>query len=146
MHQHRSTSQNYLFIHPSQLSRLCSAAAISLAVLVFFGCASEVVRQPTSLSAVSVTSAQNKSVTSEVAISFSSGFSRTIRKGTEWKLIGSVAQGDVYKPIDSVLTLEGAHVHEAYLVASKGNLIGFYLPVEKSFSALDPFRTIKLWE
>ncbi len=65
------------------------------------------------------------------------GYSRVVRAGTHWRYIGSLAQGDVYKPIDSTFTVEGAHIHEAYLVLKDGVLVGFYLPVEQAISLLD---------
>ena len=35
-------------------------------------------------------------------------------------------------------TVEGAHVHEAYLVIAGEKLVGFYLPVESSFAPTTP--------
>jgi hypothetical protein len=70
------------------------------------------------------------------------GYARTLLKGTRWDLIGTIPEGEVYKPKDQVLTVECSHVHEAYLVVSGGTLIGFYLPVEKGFVPISP--TIKL--
>ncbi|MFL6260130.1 MAG: hypothetical protein ACJ76Y_10500 [Thermoanaerobaculia bacterium] len=63
------------------------------------------------------------------------GYRRTLRKGTRWKLVGALPQGEVFKSDDQVLTLECANVFEAYLVVSGRQLIGFYLPVEKGFVA-----------
>jgi len=34
--------------------------------------------------------------------------------------------------------VEGAHVHEAYLVVAGDRLVGFYLPVEKAYSPATP--------
>jgi len=65
-------------------------------------------------------------------------YERTLQKDTRWDLIGSIAEGEVYKPKDQVLTVECSHVHEAYLVVSGGNLVGFYLPVEKGFVPISP--------
>ena len=70
------------------------------------------------------------------------GYTRTLLKDTRWDLIGTIPEGEVYKPKDQVLTVECSHVHEAYLVVSGGALIGFYLPVEKGFAPIAP--TIKL--
>jgi hypothetical protein len=36
-----------------------------------------------------------------------------------------------------VFTVEGSHIHEAYLVVDSGTLVGFYLPAEQSYSKLD---------
>jgi hypothetical protein len=70
------------------------------------------------------------------------GYQRTLQKETRWDLVGSIAEGEVYKPRDQVLTVECSHVHEAYLVVSGGNLVGFYLPVEKGVVTISP--TIQL--
>ena len=51
-------------------------------------------------------------------------------------VVGRVAQGLVLKPTQTVLTIEGAHMHEAYAVHRDGQLVGFYLPVERAYSAL----------
>ncbi|QJE00375.1 hypothetical protein HH212_10360 [Massilia forsythiae] len=37
-----------------------------------------------------------------------------------------------------MFTLEGAHIHEAYLVIRDDTLVGFHLPAEAGFS---PLRT-----
>jgi hypothetical protein len=63
------------------------------------------------------------------------GYSRTLRKGTHWKLVGALPQGEVFKPEDQVLTLECSNIFEAYLVVSEKRLVGFYLPVERGFVA-----------
>jgi hypothetical protein len=63
------------------------------------------------------------------------GYDRTLRQDTVWLAAGSVAQGVVYKPRDTVFTLEGTNVHEAYLVLSGGRLVGYYLPAEHSYVA-----------
>ena len=64
------------------------------------------------------------------------GYSRTLLKGSNWDLIGSIPEGNVYKPRDQVLTVECSNVYEAYLVCVSQSLVGFYLPVEKGFVAL----------
>jgi hypothetical protein len=51
--------------------------------------------------------------------------------------VGSIAQGQVFRSVDSVLTIEGRQVHEAYLVISGGALLGFYLPGESNYAALE---------
>lgn len=68
-----------------------------------------------------------------VHIKLSTGYDRTLRRGTVWLNVGSVAAGDVYRPRDTVFSLEGTNVHEAYLVLSDGRLVGYFLPAENSF-------------
>ena len=71
-----------------------------------------------------------------VTIELPTGYSRSLVAGSLWREVGSLVQGKVFRPVDSVFSIEGRHVHEAYLVVRQGRLEGFYLPAEKSFSAL----------
>ena len=64
--------------------------------------------------------------------------SRTLRKTTRWDQVGTIAEGDVLRSKDQVLTLECSNVHEAYLVMSGDKLIGFFLPFEKGFVPHSP--------
>src|SRR5687768_14296820 len=73
-------------------------------------------------------------VLNDVSISVGVGYQRMIPRGSAWTRVGRVAEGDVYKPLDRVFTVEGAHVHEAYLVLAGDRVVGFYLPVERAFS------------
>jgi hypothetical protein len=65
-------------------------------------------------------------------------YSRTLRKATRWDQVGMIAEGDVLRSKDQVLTLECSNVHEAYLVMSGDKLIGFFLPVERGFVPHSP--------
>jgi hypothetical protein len=47
--------------------------------------------------------------------------------------VGHIQQGDVYRPRDTVFSVEGTNVHEAYLVLSGEKLVGYYLPAEHSY-------------
>jgi hypothetical protein len=69
------------------------------------------------------------------------GFSRTLRQNTRWEFVGTIAEGEVYRSRDQVLTVECSNVFEAYLVVSADRLVGFYLPVEKGFVSIsDPIQ------
>ena len=63
---------------------------------------------------------------------------RTLRKTSRWEQVGTIAEGDVLRSKDQVLTLECSNVHEAYLVMSGDKLIGFFLPVERGFVPHSP--------
>ena len=65
-------------------------------------------------------------------------YSRTLRKATRWEQVGTIAEGDVLRSKDQVLTLECSNVHEAYLVMLGDKLVGFFLPVEKGFVSHSP--------
>lgn len=118
------------------------AVLVFLAAAVLGGCASEVVRHS---SAMSASSAPRSAVT-VAAIDFrlDSGYSRSIPKGTEFVEIGAIAEGRVWKPTNTVFTIEGAHMHEAYPVTRDGRLVGFYLPVEQAYSPLSHPVTLEI--
>lgn len=65
-------------------------------------------------------------------------FKRVLAEGSRWRKVGTVPQGKVYRAVDTVFTIEGRHVHEAYLVIAPASLklVGFYLPGESTFSTL----------
>lgn len=111
--------------------------SLLLSFLLLFGCASRVVTEATQLSAYEDSQpAKIIQITEEARVSSSAGYSRVITSGSKWEYVGLVRKGDVYKPIGHVFTIEGYHVHEAYLVVSNKRLIGFYLPVENAFSSV----------
>jgi hypothetical protein len=66
------------------------------------------------------------------------GYSRTLLAGSRWVAVGRLPQGTVYRRLDGVFSIEGRHVHEAYLVVKESALHGFYLPGEANFSPLSP--------
>jgi hypothetical protein len=119
---------------PSIRSFLC-APLLTLALLT--SCASGVAFTPVTI--VPITTSESRpfvTMTKNTDIHLDTGYARILKAGSEWRRIGSIAQGDIYKARDAVFTLEGAHIHEASLVIADGNLTGFYLPVEHGFSPL----------
>lgn len=73
-------------------------------------------------------------LTHAVDVDLGLGYRRVLRAGTRWTYVGTVDAGDVYKTADQVLTVEASNIHEAYAVVASGRLVGFYLPVEKTYS------------
>lgn len=64
-------------------------------------------------------------------------YKHTLAKDSRWKKVGTVPQGDVYRPVGTVFTIEDSNMHEAYLVLTNTHaLVGFYLPGELSLSKL----------
>ena len=64
-----------------------------------------------------------------------SGFSRVLRGGTQWRYVGSLPEGAVYRPVDTVFTVQAFQsIHEAYLVLQDGKIAGYYLPAVRSIS------------
>jgi hypothetical protein len=62
------------------------------------------------------------------------GQASVLPAGSRWRAVGSVAQGTVYRPLNTVLLREGRHAAEAYAVVQGGRLLGLFVPGEKSFS------------
>jgi len=79
-------------------------------------------------------------------IDLGTGYSRVIKAGTKWDYVGTIENGDVFNTKDQVLTVEASNIHEAYIVISSGKLVGFYLPVEKTFSPLSVSKELKFKE
>lgn len=100
------------------------------------GCASEVKRMPADVTSGVPETGRRFVTTASVEARPESGYVRTVRADTEFVVVGRVAQGLVLRPTQTVLTLEGAHMHEAYAVHRDGSWVGFYLPVERAYSAL----------
>ena len=69
-------------------------------------------------------------------------YERILKGGSEWVLIGKIPQGNVFKPLHGIFTVEGAHVHEANLVLDGKSLVGFYLLVERAFVPLATPKTL----
>jgi hypothetical protein len=119
----------------------------AMACFILYGCAAEVARDTVAFTSLASRSdTERRLVKRNELVTLNSGYERTILKASQWKLVGSVPQGRVYASVASNFSVEGAHVHEAYLVVNKGNLVGFYLPVEKSFTPFDSVRLVNLWE
>jgi len=108
---------------------------LAATMLLLAGCA--VSHTPTELTPLAITEhTKQQTLTNQLTFELGTGYSRTLKAGSQWISIGRVPQGEVYKPYKDVFTLEGANVHEAYLVVDTGRLIGFYLPVERGYSPL----------
>ena len=58
--------------------------------------------------------------------------------------MGRSREGEIFRPVDRVFTVEGAQIHEAYLVLNGERIVGFYLPVERAFSAVPGGSTPRL--
>ena len=118
-------------------------AAIAVVAIGLGACAAEVVRQPADVTPVAAAAARAEiEITEDVEVPVSRNYNRVLARGSRWQLVGTTPQGRVYRRSDGVFTVEGAHVHEAYLVLAGDRLVGFYLPVEKAFSPTTPV-TIK---
>jgi hypothetical protein len=117
---------------------------VALSALALVACAPEVVRRPTQLTSVAEEAKDTIEIVETVPVSVGPGYRRVIRRGSLWTRIGRSVEGEVFKPVDGVFTVEGAHVHEAYLVLDGDLLVGFYLPVERAFAPVRDGEEIRL--
>lgn len=60
----------------------------------------------------------------------------TLPASSRWQRIGALPQGDVYRPLSGLFTIQTPRPGEAYIVASSGKLVGFYLPGEAAYLPL----------
>jgi len=79
-------------------------------------------------------------------VQLDTGYSRTLPERSVWSRVGRVPQGDVYRPISTIFTIEGRQVHEAYLVIRDKTLVGFYMPGEQNYSPLSTAVPLNLGE
>ncbi|RDK09054.1 hypothetical protein [Cupriavidus lacunae] len=83
---------------------------------------------------------------SPAQVKLDTGYSRDLVAKSTWSQVGRLPQGDVYRPVGTILTIEGRHVHEAYLVVRNKTLVGFYLPGEQNYSPLTTAVPLNLGE
>ena len=117
-----------------RFARLALRFVTVLVALATAACAPDVLRRPTQLTPVSDQPAVIIEVMDTAIVSLERGFRRRIPRGSTWKLIGRSPEGEVFRPVDQVFTVEGEHVHEAFLILDGDRVVGFYLPVERAFA------------
>ena len=101
------------------------------------GCAPMIVTEPAAMKQIAADAhAMQIQLRQSVNIMLTTQYARTLPEGSRWRRVGALTQGDVYRPVDTVFTIEGRQVHEAYLVIASGVLVGFYLPGESNFSPI----------
>ncbi len=109
-------------------------------------CASEIARYPVESFAASQQSGRRYIVSTPAYIRLDSGYERTLSAGTELREFGTIKQGRILQPVSTVFTIDGAHMHEAYLVLNDGRIVGFYLPAEGAFSPLSQSVNLSIQE
>jgi hypothetical protein len=106
--------------------------------VMVFGCAFNVVhvkQEPAKFEPAALAQ-DDWTLTRDVEITLNTGYKRKLKAGTRWQCIGKVEEGDVYQTSDQILTVEGSNIYEACIVVFEGNLVGFYLPANQTFSPL----------
>jgi hypothetical protein len=120
---------------------------LSLCLVVLFGgCAFDLVHVKQIPTAIDLTLQAKKSwiLVDEVELNLGTGYGRRLNKGTRWDYVGKIEQGEVFKTKDQILTVEGSNIFEADIVVSEDKVVGFYLPVEKTFSPLNNPRDLNM--
>ena len=125
-------------LRPCQVSTVGFLNALMLfGAVALIGCAPAIPVQEAQLAAPGARPHPVRMLQREATVRLSTGYERKLAEGSRWRPIGSLPQGEVLRPMDSVFTIEGRQVREAYLVVSDTRLVGFYLPGEARFSPLE---------
>jgi hypothetical protein len=124
-----------------------SPATAAMAALLLSACAATVSVEPAHfMPLVAGATAPAMRLRSQVDVKLATGYTRVLPTGSQWRAVGSLTKGTVYQRVDGVFSIEGRHVHEAYLVVHRSALQGFYLPGEGNFSPLTPPVSLPLGE
>jgi hypothetical protein len=118
--------------------------SIGVLLLLLSGCAFDVIhlhQVPAHFEAASGT-AETWVLGADARVPLERGYATPLRRGSAWFRVGRIEQGDVYRTMDQIVTVEASNVHEAQLVLSGNLAVGFYLPVERTFTAADPPQQI----
>jgi hypothetical protein len=116
--------------------RLCALTAVT----ILAACAAPLDTFPTQFASIDAGSPRPAAieVIAPAVVRPSHGRRRVVEAGSLWQPVGRIEQGDVYRRISGIFIIQARDVHEAYLVVSKGTVVGFYLPVERTFSPATP--------
>lgn len=112
-----------------------SVAAACLAGLLS-ACASDSPVRAVYVPVISSESSMVSQLSRDVQVSFSDGTGYTLPSDSRWRRIGALVQGDVYKHQGAPFMVGKRGGSEAYLVATSGKLVGFYLPGGNLFMPL----------
>jgi len=118
---------------------------ISFCMIFFSGCAFDLVhinQVPTQINSME-SSRKSWRLINAIELRLDTGYSRKLKGETKWDHVGKIKQGDVYKTTDQILTVEGSNIFEAYIVVFKDQLVGFYLPVEKTYVSLPSSKKLE---
>jgi hypothetical protein len=88
---------------------------------------------PTTLTAITE-APRRVELLAEIKVPLGTGFPTRLKPNTTWQQVGRIPEGDVFTTADQIVTVEASHIHEAQVVLRGDALVGFYLPVEKTFA------------
>jgi hypothetical protein len=114
---------------------------VALAIGWFFlaGCAFDVSRirqQPASLDSSAPLLQRPWTLQRDLTLNVGSGFPTTLKVGTHWIQVGRIPEGDVFRTKDQFVEVRASNNYEACVVLNGREIVGFYLPVEGSFTAV----------
>ena len=116
---------------------------MSLIAVALAAC-TDVKLQPAALRPAAAVNTADYTLETAVEAKPPNGKSRKLAAGSHWTQIGSIAEGTVYKPHGTVLTVESINVSEADIVVHDGAWVGFWLPVEMAFVPTEKAASIEL--
>lgn len=117
------------------------------ASLALLGCAPMIATAPSSVElAQDGAAAHSIQLLAPAFVRLDTGYTRQLAAHSVWKRVGRLPQGEVYRPVGTIFTIEGRQVHEAYLVLKDNKLVGFYLPGEQNYSPLSTAVPLTLGE
>ncbi len=107
-----------------------------LAALLLFGCAMDIVSVKQAPATFTPAGDPGAPVVlqRDIAVSIGTGFATKLKQGTTWRAVGKIAEGEAFSTRDQIVTVEASNIHEAQPVISSGQIVGFYLPVERTFT------------
>lgn len=129
---------SHLELTITSAKKIILTALFTMVLSTFAGCAFDLVhvkQTPTTFTS-SDCPINEMHMTASTKASLGTGYSSTIKEGTNWTCIGRIEEGFVYKSKDQILKVEASNIYEAYIVFSEGQLVGFYLPAEKTYSPI----------
>lgn len=125
-----------------------SLLMLGLFAIIFSGCAFDIVhidQEPIQYENA-IFPKTDFELADEVDVRLGTGYSRKLNKGTKWCYVNTISKGDIFKTKDQILTIEGSNIFEAFIVVSEKQLVGFFLPVEETFSPLSKPITLPIAE
>ena len=121
--------------------RIVNMGCVLALALLMSACAPMVASTPvdfTPMAGATASKAKDLQLRTPAELVLPTGYSRVLAANSQWRAVGRIPQGTVYRPVDSVFSIEGRQVHEAYLVIDRNAALkGFYLPGEARYSPLD---------
>jgi len=115
-----------------------------IAVLNLAGCASDVRHTATHFTPPSGEQLAPIVIPGNIEVRPVSAYRGSLKAGSVWDYAGRIPEGAVYRVKNDVFMVEGANRHEAYCVISNNRLVGFFLPVEQAFIAIEPTVSLVL--